>query len=195
MRDNRKRYLERREQNKTHSTSAPKKIELPKHDNMGVFISLMVISFFVALIYISIVSSSFMDIGFWEIIRLYCLLFAIGLCIPIKIYRKKFTMSYYEYVLFNFLSFPLVMIAFAFLLNNNIRGKSYIETYAVTNFRYDSQSRSMIYELEDQTYDEKEHLRTIQSIDFHKIKGQTEFSLYFSDGLFGIRLIENKVVN
>jgi hypothetical protein len=49
--------------------------------------------------------------------------------------------------------------------------------------------------LEGGQYEDEDYLRVIYDKDFPNIKGTSEYSIKFSDGYFGLRVIEEKSSN
>ncbi|MBL4709516.1 MAG: hypothetical protein JKY48_13860 [Flavobacteriales bacterium] len=168
------------------------KIKVDDSDNMESFNILMVFAFFLATFYIF---QSFIDIdiSLLQLLQLYCLFVGLSFFISIKWYRNKFTMSFYEYILFNFLAFAPLAISALFFINEVGKGKEYVETYVVESFIHSEYNT--IYTLKDKAYEEDEYLRSIGQYDNIEIKGNSKLSIYFSDGLFGLRIIEKKVLH
>jgi len=186
--DNRKRYLER----KKPVIQQPRKHSPPPKDNMNNFLVLMVMSFFAASFYL--LSSFFtLDISLTNLVQLYCFFIGISFLIPIKIYRKKLTMSFYEYLIFNFISFAPILISICFLLNGSIKGDAYVETYTIINSEHDE--FKTVYFLENNKYEDKEYLRSIKQGDELEVMGSSKLSIYFTEGLFGFRIIEKKTLH
>ena len=103
---------------------------------------------------------------------------------------KKFTISFYEYVIFNIISFAPTSIVLLFILNLTFNSSPYIETYQISDF--EPFDEKYIFNLADGQYQEDEYLRTIYDYNFPNIQGTTEYSIKFSDGYFGLRVIEEK---
>lgn len=182
---NRQRYLERRKK----APPLNKKLVVEKEDNMG-FMALFAAASFIASIMFFVVNIHKVNISVFGLFQLIAIAIAIWFLIPIKLYRKKFTMSFYEYIIFNVISFAPTSIVILFILNMTIHASPYIETYAVDHF--DPYERKYIFHLADGKYAEEEYLRTIYDHNFPNIKGVESYSIKFSDGYFGLRLIEEK---
>ena len=99
-------------------------------------------------------------------------------------------MSFYEYVIFNIISFAPTSIVLLFILNLTLHSSPYIETYKIVDFEpFDDK---YIFHLEDGQYLDDEYLRTIYDDNFPKIEGTSQYSIKFTDGYFGLRVIEEK---
>ena len=193
MNDNRKRYLERREY--LRENPPPPRIVNPKGskgDNMDDFNIITVCSFFMGCFLIFFQFES-LDLSLFGLIKFYALFVGISFLIPIKLYRKKLTMSFYEYLLFNFLSFAVLAIALLFYTNNKFAGPTYVETYEIINF--DQNEYETVYILKDNQYENKKYIRSVKQGDEVIIEGNSKLSIYFSDGLFGLRKIEKKLLH
>lgn len=198
MSRNRNRYLaKKRDREESQPQLAPPRPIQPHrkkkpHDNMESFNILMVVSFFMASFY---VFHSFfsLDIDLFNLLQFYCLFIGLGFLIPIKLYRKKLTMSFYEYLLFNLLSFSPVLIALFFFVNNSFKGGTYVETYNIAH--YELNEYGAVYTLEKGQYKDKTYLRSVNQNNNAEVLGNSKLSIYFSDGLFGLRIIENKVLH
>lgn len=182
---NRQRYLER----KKKTPPLNKKLVVEKEDNMGLMALFAAVSFIASILFF-VVNIHKIDISNFGLFQLIAIATALWFLIPIKWYRKNFTMSYYEYVIFNIISFAPTSIVLLFILNLNLNGSPYVETYKVKNF--DPYERKYVFHLTDGQYEEEEYLRTIYDDDFPNIKGVQEYSIKFSDGYFGLRVIEEK---
>lgn len=160
-----------------------------KEDNMENFTYVMILAYFGALFYI-IQTFPYLDLKKIELLRFYCLFLAIGFLLPLKLYRKKFTMSIYEYLIFNILTFASSTFALFLILNASITVQKPIETYKIEQVkRIDGYT---IYTLENNAYQEKEYLRKINDIDLVTAKGENYLKIHFKKGLFGIRSIDRK---
>lgn len=191
MRDNRKRYLERRRKKSSH-TSIPKKIVVPEKDNMGCFTTIMVTSFFPSSITVLMVFR-ILDLTKFQFLQLFALILAISFFIPIRLYRKKLTISFYEYTIFNFISITPMLLALIFSLNIIFTGNTYVETYSIV--KREPSKYQYVYTLADNQYEDKKYLRTIYSNNYPNITGFSKYSIYFQDGMFGIRVIEKKLAH
>lgn len=172
-----------------NSDRAPHIISQTKKDNMSSVHAIMVLSWFFCNLYILELFTK-LEINLFQLVQIGVSGIALGFFIPITIYRKKFTMSFYEYIILNILSAgPILCAAFIFL-NVTFSSPSYVETYKITSsYRKDGNS---VYLLENNTYLDKEYLRTVKHNKNYKKGGSEYLKIQFSDGLFGIRLIEAK---
>ena len=182
---NRQRYLER----KKDTPFAQKKLNVERNDNTG-FLALFATITFIGSIMFFVVNIYKIDISNFGLFRLLAITTALWFFIPIKLYRKKFTISFYEYVIFNIISFAPTSIVLLFILNLTFNSSPYIETYQISDF--EPFDEKYIFNLADGQYQEDEYLRTIYDYNFPNIQGTTEYSIKFSDGYFGLRVIEEK---
>jgi hypothetical protein len=150
---------------------------------------LMVLTYFISLFYIFNMFLQ-IDLSLFGLTRLAALFLAVSFLIPIKLYRIKFTMSIYEYILLNFLAITPALLALMLSLNYNLRGDMYSETYRIASI--ERLERKTIYHLKDDQYQQAEYLRTIADNEEIERTNNKYLSIYFSDGLFGIRVIEKK---
>jgi hypothetical protein len=167
------------------------KIDLPEEDNMTDIHLLMVIAWFACNFYIFFVFKG-LDLKLFGLFQLAILSIGLGFFIPIKIYRRRYTMSFYEYILLNFLALGPFFCASIILLNTVFSGPTYQETYRIEQSI--RENGDTIYILEDNAYQEKAYLRTVnQNKNYKSHQKKWEYlTLEFSDGLFGIRLIKGK---
>jgi len=168
------------------------RISTKTSDNMDNFNIFMVFAFFMSTFFV-FEGFLHLDISLFQLFQLYCLVLGIGFLIPIKLYRKKLTMSYYEYVIFNILTFSTILLVILFKINNSFKGPEYVETYAIES--YEQTEYNTMYFLENNEYEDKEYLRSIDQYDEIEVKGNSSLSLYFSDGFLGIRIVEKKVLH
>ena len=188
MKKNRERYLER----KKKKPLFPKKVISEEKDNMGWFTFFMVLSFIASIMFF-VVNVYKIDVSIFGLFRLFAIAGALGFLIPIKFYRKKWTMSFYEYVTFNIISFAPISIVIVFILNLTFKHSPYTETYPISSF--EPFKRKYEFHLEQGQYEDEDYLRVIYDKDFPNIKGTSEYSIKFSDGYFGLRVIEEKSSN
>tara|TARA_R110000868_G_scaffold39906_2_gene138503 strand:+ start:31 stop:579 length:549 start_codon:yes stop_codon:yes gene_type:complete len=178
----------RRTKNKKHVKHVGQEIPLRNTDSFIVF---TVLAYFASFFYIIELFPS-LDLSIFQLFQFFSLFLGLSFIIPIKIYRKFFALSFYEYLLFNILSFSPVLIMGTFILNTNFKGATYIESYKIENReRLEYQT---IYTLEENAYQDKEYLRSIGEKEEVEIRGNENLAIYFSNGLFGIRIIEKKRV-
>ena len=182
---NRERYLEKRKKN----PPVQKKLVVEKGDNMS-FLAFFAAFSFIGSIMFFVVNIHKIDISNFGLFRLLAITAALWFFVPIKLYRKKFTMSFYEYIIFNIISFAPTSIVLLFILNLNLNGAPYIETYQIESF--EPFERKYIFHLKNGQYEDEEYLRTIHDKNFQYLNGTSHYSIKFSDGYFGLRVIENK---
>jgi len=160
-----------------------------KADNMENFTYVMILAYFCALFYI-IQTFPYLDLKKMELLRFYCLFLAIGFLFPLKLYRKKFTMSIYEYLIFNILTFASSTFALFLILNASVTIEEAVESYKIEHVR--RVDGYTIYTLENNAYEEKKYLRKINDIDLVTVNGENYLKIHFKKGLFGIRIVERK---
>ncbi len=168
------------------------RIHLPKqeeNDNMHPIHVIMVVGYFVSCF---MIYNFFQDVELsaFQLLKIFCLLVGIGFLIPIKLYRKKLTMSMYEYIFFNLLGFSTISCALLFLLNASFKDATYEETYRITDI--ERIHKAYILSLEEDAYADKEYLRIIRDKDNIEKRGNQFYSISFSDGFLGVRIIEKK---
>lgn len=150
----------------------------------------MVILYFVSL-FISIQFFQIVDLSLYEFLRLNFLFIGISFLIPIYLYRKKLSMSFYEYTLINILSIGPFLCTLCLIVNFFFSGETYTESFAIVN--KERVGNQVIFTLENEQYEGKEYLRTIYDYeDVGRIGSANQLQIQFSDGLFGIRIIEGK---
>ncbi len=182
---NRQRYLERRKE----TPPLNKKLVVEKDDNMSFLAVFSAVTFIGSMLFF-VVNIHKIDISNFGLFRLLAITTALWFFIPIKLYRKIFTMSFYEYVIFNIISFAPTSIVLLFILNLTLHSSPYIEIYKIVDFEpFDDK---YIFHLEDGQYLDDEYLRTIYDDNFPKIEGTSQYSIKFTDGYFGLRVIEEK---
>jgi hypothetical protein len=165
------------------------KIEREEPDNMHAVHVTMVVVYFASCL---VVLNAFLiaDLNTFELIRLICLMLAISFFIPIKVYRRKFTMSMYEYILLNLIGISPLFMALFLGGNWMFKGEAYEESYRIEEMVRDD--KSMILMLENDAYQEREFLRTLYPNEEFEKEGTDNYSIYFADGPFGVRFIEGK---
>jgi hypothetical protein len=164
-------------------------IKFPEKDNMESFQITMVCVFF-ASCFLSLTIFNELDLSLFGLFKLLSLFIGVSFFMPISFYRKKFTMSFYEYVIFSCISVGPALLTLMLYLNIGFKSPSYTESYGIESVVHNS-SQS-VYTLTGNVYEDKEYLRSIGNKDEVVVEGSSNFSIVFSDGLFGIRIIEQK---
>lgn len=124
------------------------------------------------------------------LLKIFCFFVAITFLIPIKVYRKWLTISMYEYIIFNVISLAPLFCASFFILNNTFASEPYSETYKVIDLEV--KRGNSYYILANKQYEEKEYIRCINPSDEFIVNGSDSLKITFTDGLFGIRIIDQK---
>jgi len=150
---------------------------------------LMVGGYFFSAIFI-LAQFPFLDLTAIQLLKLFCFFLGLSFLVPIRLYRKRIELSYYEYLFFNFICLAPVFIVLTFSINEVFKGETYIESYEIVQRKVSRDK--IILTLEDQSYQNKAYMRTINTKDNSEIRGNNNYALYLSDGLLGIRIIEKK---
>lgn len=164
-------------------------IEREEADNMHSVTVVMVVVYFISCV---IILNGFVnaDLKAFELIRLLCLLLGISFFVPLRLYRKKLTMSMYEYILINLLGVTPILCALFFSINWFSKGEVYAETYRIEVF--ERVEKDMLLQLEGDAYQDRAFLRTIHKNEEFVKDGNEFYTIYFSDGVLGLRFVEGK---
>jgi hypothetical protein len=167
------------------------KIKEPENDNMDNVTILAVFVLFMSCFYIF---QHFMeiDLSVFGLFKTFCFFVAVTFLIPIKFYRKRLTISIYEYIILNIISLTPLFCSSFFIINASFSGATYSETYKIIDVETTHGVSS--YLLENDQYIDKAYLRTINSTDEFKVYGTDSLRINFSNGLLGVRLIKAKIV-
>lgn len=158
-------------------------------DNMEAITLIGVIAYFASCFFIVYIFQS-LDISVFGMFQLFCFFVGASFLIPIKLYRKKLTMSIYEYIILNVITVAPVLSSLMLIINILFAGDSYKEHYSITSSYMDG--TQVYYTLENNAYADKPYLRTINKNELAEFKGTNNIELTFKDGLFGIRKIVSK---
>jgi len=162
---------------------------IEKKDNMGIIHTLMVLAFFIGLLMIVIFGSETV-ISIWGITKIFAFVLAITLLIPIKWYRKKFTMNVYEYFLLSFLGYAPFLTGLFFTLNYVNRANFHVETYPI-----ESIERNEYYSevhLNNDTLSEYALLTSFDDRDFAFYFNKRKMRYEFEDGGLGLKILLDK---
>lgn len=100
-------------------------------------------------------------------------------------------MSFYEYTLINILAIGPLLCTLCLVINFAFKGDVYSETYEIAQKNRDR--NFIVLRLKDDIYEDKAYLRTISDLENTGAIGSgNRLKIQFSDGLFGIRIIEKK---
>lgn len=165
------------------------KIKKDDGDNMSSITLLGIIAYFTSCFYVVYTFES-LDIRVLGIFKLFCFFIGISFLIPIKIYRKKLTISIYEYIILNIITVAPVLCSIVLFLNAVFAGDPYTEQYKITSTYIEG--TQVYYVLENDTYLDKPYLRTINKNEEADFQGTDYIELTFKDGLFGIRKVVSK---
>lgn len=173
---------------------AHKKIHFEKHisdeyDNMGWLHIAMVLAYFLS---IAVILNGYpvVDLTLYEFFQMLCLMLAITFLIPLKLYRKKLTMSIYEYIILNFIGLTPFLCASFLLANEGMKGNNYEESYKIIHI--ERVEKSTVFTLENDQYQERPYLRTIYDSETFVKTGIDSLGILFSKGGLGVRIIERK---
>lgn len=158
-------------------------------DNMSPITLLGVIAFFLSCFYI-VYNFQSLDISVLGMFKLFCFFVGLSFFIPIKIYRKKLTMSVYEYIILNLITVAPLLCSLFLITNILFAGDPYKEEYRIISSYIEG--TQVYYILEDEVYTEKPYLRTINKNESAEFLGTNHIELTFRDGLFGIRKVVTK---
>src|SRR5690606_1003529 len=102
------------------------KYKTDTEDNMSAIHFLMVLLYFVSLfLMFYYFGKTFMNL--FSLFSFFLLFTAAAFLVPISIYRKKFTMSYYEFALMNVLGIAPTLTTLLLLLNFHITFNEHVE--------------------------------------------------------------------
>ena len=163
-----------------------------RNDNMSKIHIAMVGIYFLSNLYI-IGEFNHLDLSLVGLFKLVALLLGLGLLFPIKIYRKWLTISIYEYLILNLIAIAPLLCALIIFTNDTFKSDVYYESYKIEKSEW--VKGKIIFYLENNQYDEKEYLRSIKDNEEFEKFGTENLAIFFSDGLWGIRIIEKKRVH
>lgn len=158
-------------------------------DNLMGFI---VILYFIVTICVTAIFQ-ILDLSIFQLFRLFILTVGISFLIPIKVYRKRWALNFYEYLIYNIVFVGPTLLLIAFSINFINPSPTYTESYAITaKERIDG---AIVLGLENNKYQDKTYLRTFsENEDTHKAAYANRLELEFSNGLLGIRIIKNRIL-
>lgn len=158
-------------------------------DNMSAITLMAIVAFFFSCFYIVHIFQS-LEISILGMFQLFCFFIGVSFLIPIKLYRKKLTVSIYEYIILNIITVAPVLCSLLLILNIAFAGNPYHENYRIISSYMEG--TQVFYELENNKYNDKPYLRTISKNETVDFSGTRNLELTFKDGLFGIRKIVSK---
>lgn len=167
------------------------KYKTDTEDNMSPIHFLMVALYFVSIFLLMHYFGKTL-MNFFALFSLFMLFAAAAFLVPISIYRKKFTMSYYEFSLMNILGIAPCLTSLMLLLNFHISTNEHIERYKIT--RREVSNQEMILHLESNALNKQEFLRTIddeEMLQYPDTYSDT-LSITFAEGLFGYEVVKNR---
>ncbi len=179
----------RRELVKAHYKANPPKPPKETKDNMSSIHVLMTLALFIGL-FLLVNFASETVISIWGITKIIAGIFAITLLIPIKWYRKRFTMSIYEFFLISLLGYSPLLAGLFFFTNHIGSDNFHVETYNIESIEM-SRYFSTIH-LENDTLSEYAILTAFDSRDSAFYKGRSTARYEFKDGLWGLKIMLDK---
>jgi hypothetical protein len=179
----------RRELVKAQYKVKPPRPQKETKDNMGNVHVVMTLALFVGL-FLLVNYASETVISVWGITKIVVGIFAVSLLVPIKWYRKKFTMSVYEFFLINLLGYAPLFSGLFFFTNHIGSNNFHIETYKIKSIEMGRYFSSM--QLENDTLSEYAILTAFDSRDSTYYKGRSTARYEFMDGLWGLKVILDK---
>ncbi len=179
----------RRELVKAHYKTNPPTPPKETKDNMGNVHVVMTLAFFIGL-FLLVNFASETVISIWGITKVVVGIFAISLLVPIKWYRKKLTMSIYEFFLISLLGYAPLFGGLFFFTNHIGSDNFHVETYNIESIEM-SRYFSTIH-LENDTLEEYAILTAFDSRDSAYYKGRSTARYEFKDGLWGLKIVLDK---
>lgn len=174
---------------KYHNPYGKAKIKVEKGDNMAGLTYLAVMIYFGSCGYI-ISTNSYFDLTLFGYLKIFCFFIGLAFLIPVRIYRKKYTMSIYEYIIINFIAIAPILSA-GFLMSNQLF-VSDISTECYEIVEKKNINGDIHFFLKDDVYADKPYLRTIKNRDKFVRYGTDNYCIEFKNGWFGLRTIESK---
>lgn len=170
------------------------KIHVPRKDNMNNF---YVIAFLTALAGVMAygIGSKYFIISQSTYLKIVLITFLLTLLVPIKYYRKKFTISYYEFIVFNFMISTPVILLLVFSLNLMLPIKYYKESYKYTDTRYLSSCECQVVYLENEQHENDIAFRKLIDREYTTYRGDSIYTIEYSRGIFGIRMYESQYLH
>ncbi len=168
------------------------KLKFKTEDNMSTFTVLAIAAYFICCFYIFIQFQT-LALNVLGLIKLICFFIGASFLVPLKLYRKRFTMSIYEYLIINIIGISPMSCALFLFFNVIFSGPTYIETYKINSF-YSDRNR-VYYVLENNVYSDVPNIRSIDKNKAAEFMGKDSLRIHFKDGLFGIRKIHNTTLH
>lgn len=166
------------------------KISLPQKDNMGSAHVVLVLLFFFCAAFLGNTFLS-IDLSLFDYLKFFLIFLVLSIAVPIKWYRKKLTLSYYEFYIFNTISIAPFLFSF-FLFLNFVSTNSSTKKYKIVNATLEERKR--IYTLENSALNNKEFARTFTNKELNRIFGGDTLKIQFSTGIFGITRVDEKTI-
>lgn len=165
-----------------------KKSEVKK-DNMGCMHFFMAFAFLIGF-FMLIQFGMFTVITFWNITKIFAVFLAIGLLIPLKWYRKKWTMNIYEYFLVNLLGIAPLFTGIIFFFNFLFSHHPHKESYDI-----ESISEGTFYaeiHLSDNTFEDYNILVSMDDNEYKMYKGAKQVEYFFLEGGLGMKILVSR---
>ncbi len=157
-----------------------------KKDNMGWIHFLTIFAFFMGF-FLLIQFGSVTVISFWGMSKIFAIFLAIGLLIPIKWYRKKWTMNIYEYFLVSLLGIAPFFSGLIFLINFSFSHTPHIESYEIEKI-----SEGNLYSdihLKNDTLSEYGILTSNDSREYQIIENAKKVEYHLEYGALGMKVL------
>ncbi len=157
-------------------------------------IAFVVLAYFINYFFI-IELFKILELKLLNLFRLLALTVGISFFIPIRVYRKKIRLSYYEYIIYNLICVGPLFLLLILSLNIGFSSKNYTETYSIVSINKIDEYSGHVLTLENDAYEDKLYLREIKATEnIGNISTAKKIEYKFSDGLFGIRIIKDKTL-
>lgn len=164
-------------------------IEVKRKDNTSPIYSFAVIFTLLAVVAIAALNHLFI-LNLIDFFKIFICTYLLLIAIPIKVYRKKFTISFYEFFIFNFILTTPAILLIIFSLNYFIVIDHSTETYPVERVRYYGKSSMRIVTLKNKQYIDNEAMRTIYNWNEHEFVSNRLYEISYATGIFGIKMYE-----
>lgn len=158
-------------------------------DNMSKIHVLMVLMYFAGLFLILFYYSlTFLTLN--GLLKIFAVILTASFVVPIKLYRLRYSMSFYEYTIGNILSLSPLLCGLILLLNFHFSSEVVTEVHKIKNLS--KQNNTILLQLENDAYEEESFVRSFDEAEFSANFSSDSLELHLANGLFGYKVLKKR---
>lgn len=124
------------------------------------------------------------------LLKIFAVILTASFVVPIKLYRLRYSMSFYEYTIGNILSLSPLLCGLILLLNFHFSSEVVTEVHKIKNLS--KQNNTILLQLENDAHEEESFVRSFDEAEFSANFSSDSLELHLANGLFGYKALKKR---